>query len=631
MTRTNAIVGITAALAIAAFTWWCIAPRDVTPNLDDTNANVGTPASSHVDRRTTTDRAPDPTAPTDRTLAAANDVLRVRIEGIDRDAPWDARLRLFLEGWETELRTRLHDEAARNVDADGRCSFDLPGWWQHASDRSWQFLAHCDGYHVLDRESHGELDASSELVLRVRPKPRLRGRVVDARGEPHPAVVGIHVLRDGVPIDEPDVTARTAFDGSWSAIVPSASTYVVTARSRVDTGAPDRGSLAARIEPVTEWPKRMAITRVTPSATTTVVPDLVLRDGIAAKRHVRWPDGTPVAGLLVRIAVATDERLAEPAKPTSRDGSFLVTVDPMSTTRLLLGGLDSDGVVGGPFAVDLDPAKTDDIVLPAPVTLHATFSGILAGACVEVENRPRALRLENFTARVLPTTDVRVRIVASERRSAWRTIGPADVGTTIDFEIPQVVAEPPPLLELVTPPERMVAEARIDWRRSDGTTGSTSLRRADETALLGVRLSPGRYDVLVSPTSTGMAGKYLVPFATTVEIGDAPVRIAVPVVYGGKLSITVVDPEGARPAARCRVFDTDGTELRGRFADANTTYATNEGYDDGGELVPDVVNRFHRVLAPGDHDIVVECPGFATHRQRVTIRECEVANVRVRL
>ncbi|HEX6813805.1 MAG TPA: hypothetical protein VF384_19445 [Planctomycetota bacterium] len=560
------------------------------------------------------------------------------MRGLHPKAPWTTTLRLRLDGYDETARQRhVHDDEA-TPDADGRCSFPLPTWYQAVTQT--RLEARDPNYVRLLRHVEGIIDPAHELLLDVQVVAIIEGRVVDKDGRPVPgAGIGAFAIRDGEPTD-PVLAGDTAKDdGRYRLGAPPdvplllvALPFKETRPGRYKTPQ-DLRAMRSDLLPVTK--------RVSGAIGVVGTEDFVLPDATPITGVVRWQNGRPVENATVIV-------LSRPDPLLRISDSYAVHVLP-SGAVLPLAQADTDqqgqfrlpGVEGAAVDVSVRSLPGDAVLLedfptrrctpPRPVELTVTLPITLrvrnAGAAA-----PHAeLDFERTTARagddgelaVVTTRPVRVRATREGLQSPWITLLPESAGTAIDLELRAALTE----VAIEFEGEFRVRNTTIAWRSDDGREGREHLVRDDNSGPFRLFLPPGRYHLSAGPGGGERNGIFLLPVERDVEVGQAPRQLTLPALFGGRFTVHATDSSGLYIGGTCRVVDASGKDVTDRF----TVQA--EGGDIGapGELLPGSPNDFTAILPAGEYLLTFDFRDHGAREHRLVIRPREVAEVRVRL
>jgi len=601
--RSSIVVGAAIALALIAGAYSLRCDGGVEPPRADAPAARADAVLPHAADDATSrpaERNEVQAASSSLALTAAHDAtgptLRVRLLGLDDEAPWTSAVSLDIYG-EDETGREVDDSVEARPDAEGRMSFAVPDWavTRMTNGRLW---ASDPRYLRLRQSWNGGQDVGEEMLVRVFAQATVTGRVVDEQDKPVRAQVTADVPRDAVRSDANNRTTYTRADGTWSLTVPASARLKVAAHA---TNASDRASLL----------EADAVVQARAAATTTV-PDLVLARGSLVTGSVRWIDGEPLAGVLVWLR-RVDGEVTSHAGYTDGQGRFELPAAPGRPVDVLMAT----------FVPDIEsrrtvPGQGVEFRLPRPVVVRARRGGndvddaqIELGAHAILEHDSHGSRRWV----VAPTREIRARATAGRWRSAWRTIGPADAGKTIDLELVAALTE----VAIHLDSEVAVLAAESRWRRPDGREDRDFLSRPASDQPFSTFVEPGRYHVTVEATRDDNARKrgdvFLLPVECDVDVDVAGEQTAVHLaaVFGGRLELAATDADGAPIAARCviagnRACAVQAVELKAAGA---TTWSG--------------------ALPSGTYNLHFELAGHGKRQRTVTIEPRKLARVCVRL
>ncbi len=257
------------------------------------------------------------------------------------------------------------------TDAEGR--FEHPGLGP--AEAHWVILAHTEAS-CSEAVVVSDFDKPVALTLRLKGPGTLRGRVVDARGQPLPRLT-VRLDAEGagtVAIGMTDEHGAFEFD----ALAPA--TYQVNAMARVDRRWRTVGSSAkVPLEPPNE-PAAIVINAVIPASGDSPWP----RRTPAAKRlaitgTVLAPDGTRVDSGIVRVKVEGGRG----ASGAILRGAFEAQVGGSSLSFEVNDARDREGrrIMHAPFSLT---GKSAD---KGPFTLQLGAGGVIAGRVVDDDGK----------------------------------------------------------------------------------------------------------------------------------------------------------------------------------------------------------------------------------------------------
>lgn len=470
------------------------------------------------------------------------------------------------------------------------------------------------------------------VVPDVRVIAELRGRVVDARGQPVAATVTAFCERGGthVSIGATDV----GWDGAWHLrVLPDEALLVVAQPIGHGTATPLPKAPFAPGNPERQ-PKDTNLLPASRPATCKAgnvedVPDLVLADATELHVFALWSDGAPIAGAQVQLLPRDGEALRiEDGSFVHRevDGRVTTTSNTVTDTR---GAASLPMVAGARADVELilpfvsPPARfvqaiTDTAVefrISRPVTLRAMTNGKPAlYASFAVQGWTDAVHTSGETCQIMVDAPLRVRAMRKDRRSPWIDIGPEAAGRTIDLELaPDGLREVRVTLEGVR-----AGYVGLQWRTADGTTDSDEMMWKPGW-WHALWLPPGRCTVRVT---SGLRTE------TVVDVGDDTTAVTIPVRHGAGIVVHAKDDSGWYFAGTCQIVAANGDDVTSTFTMERDLHKVHGAR---GEIVVGGPNRMDRVLPAGEYELHFDILGRGPRSERVTLREGEVTNVRVRL
>jgi hypothetical protein len=453
-------------------------------------------------------------------------------------------------------------------------------------------------YLRLRQSWNGGQDVGEEMLVRVYAQATLTGRVVDEQDRPVKAQVMASVPRDAIEPRGSNPSTWTRADGTWSLRVPASPALQIDAQAT-------NGSEASSLLPAHVVVQARA-------GAATEVPDLVLARASLVTGSVRWLDGEPLAGVLVWLR-RVDGEVTSHAEYTDGQGRFELPAAP---------GRPVD-VIMGTFVPDIEsrrtvPGQGVEFRLPRPVVVRARRGGndaddaqIECGADTILEHDSHGSRSRWVVA---PTREIRARATAGRWRSAWRTIGPADAGKTIDLELVAALTE----VAIHLDSEVAVLAAESRWRRPDGREDRDYLSRPASDQPFCTFAEPGRYHVTVEARSWDDNARkrgdaFLLPLECDVDVAGEQTAVHLAAVFGGRLELAATDADGAPIAARCviagnRACAVQAVELKAARA---TTWSG--------------------ALPSGTYNLHFELAGHGKRQRTVTIEPRKLARVCVRL
>lgn len=626
------------------------APAEPAPTAPAPTAEPTTPTTASSASSAATEPQPPPVVATDSPIAqdptpAPRFVVRLR--GLRADLPWTDSIALYLKA---RTGDRLF-QTSRVV--DGVATFKLPDW--AATDTTTGRIVSDDGNHLPLRFSWDPpFDLTRELVLDVAAAAVLSGRVVDGNGAGVGAARVTVFERSAATPDQELAHTNTTRDGHWRMQVPREGALLVVAAAmvpapqqrpvRAGEEVPDDGALRHDLLPATVNAEAVV-------GRATAISDLALPAADPFAGTVRWHDGRPVARAIVQAAPrgGRELELAQATagmRPPPRlflvrqpDGSVLpaaraVTDDAGRFTlpagaganldvRLMQLDEFGDQILLAPGAVATITDGT--IVLPRPVLVRALRDGeVDTDVAFVVEGHRDAWPGTDGTTQVVPNGPGRVRAMGGTHRSAFRALGLADAGSTVDLELLPLRTA----LVLTLPTEVAIRALVLEWERDDGLSGRERVLPDEGATTVQMPLPPGHYRLVVTAAGISDATRFLLPSEHRVELDEEPVTVALPAVFGGSFRVVASDRSGAFVGGRLLLLDAQGVDRTPGFLPENSP---EERARTVGELVAGGPNRADRVLPPGDYELLGEFDGHGPVRQRVQIRPREVGEVYLRL
>jgi len=601
--RSSIVVGAAIALALIAGAYSLRCDGGVEPPRADAPAARADAVLPHAADDATSrpaERNEVQAANSSLALTAAHDAtgptLRVRLLGLDDEAPWTTAVSLDIYG-EDETGREVDDSVEARPDAQGRMSFAVPDWAVTGMTKG-RLSASDPRYLRLRQSWNGGQDVDEEMLVRVYAQATLSGRVVDEQDKPVRAQVTADVPRDAVRSDANNRTTYTRADGTWSLTVPA------SARLKVAASA-TRGSDALSLLEADVVVQARA-------GATTAVPDLVLARASLVTGTVRWIDGEPAPGVYVWLR-RVDGEPTSCAEWTDGQGRFEL---PAAAGRAV-------DVIMGTFVPDIEsrrtvPGQSVEFRLPRPVVVRARRGGkdaddaqIEFGADTMLEHDSHGSRSRCV---VSPTREIRARATAGRWRSAWRTIGPADAGKTIDLELVAALTE----VAIHLDSEVAVLAAQSRWRRPDGREDRDYLSRRASDQPFCTFIEPGCYHVTVEATSWDDNARkrgdaFLLPLEYDVDVAGGQTEVRLTPAFGGRLELAATDADGAPIAARC-------------FIAGNRACAVQAV-----ELKAAGATTWSGALPSGTYNLHFELTGHGKRQRTVTIEPRKLARVCVRL
>jgi len=219
---------------------------------------------------------------------------------------------------------------------------------------------------------------------------------------------------------------------------------------------------------------------------------------------------------------------------------------------------------------------------------------------------------------------LRVQARHERLQSPWTPIEPRAAGTTIELDLAAALGE----VAIEFEGDFRVRNTVITWRSEDGREGREHLLRDDRSGPFRLFLPAGRYHLTAGPGGGERNGVYLLPCERDVEVGAAPRQITFPAMFGGSFTVHATDSSGLYVGGTCRVVDASGKDVTDRFS-----VRTENGTDKGawGELLPGGPNDFTAILPAGDYLLTFDFRDHGVREHRVSIKQRNVAEVRVRL
>jgi hypothetical protein len=576
-------------------------------------------------------------ATSDPTQPAAASVLRVRLRGLHPKAPWTAPLHLDVDG--RVAGQWLDHDAQATPDAEGRCSLPLPSWYHTATDGKGRIVASDPHYRALQHRWEGTLDPAQELVLDVQVVAIIEGRVVDLRDRAVPAAgICAFAIRDGEPTDPILASAGTDEEGRYRLGAPPDVPLLLVAvpikavkAGRYETPQ-DLTAMRSDLLPVT---RRIACTVGVVSTADFALPDATPITGV-----VRWSNGTPVATAAVGAL---------------RTGRVL-EIGPLAALRVLQGGavqpmtqtetdergqFNLPGMQGTPVdvrvmrlpgALLLDdlPAQTTvppqpcELGVPLPIKLRVLHAGVVVPHA-EIDLERTVTRAgDNGEFAIVTTRPLRAQASHEQLQSPWTEIDPRAAGTTIELELAAALGE----VAIEFEGDFRVRNTVITWRSEDGREGREHLLRDDRSGPFRLFVQPGRYHLTAGPGGGERNGVFLLPSERDVEVGAVPRQITFPSMFGGRFTVLATDSSGLYVGGTCRVVDASGKDVTDRFS-VRAEGRVDQGAP--GELLPGGPNDFTAILPAGDYLLTFDFRDHGAREHRVSIKQRDVAEVRVRL
>jgi hypothetical protein len=499
------------------------------------------------------------------------------------------------------------------------------------------------------------VDPEPEWGIEVQVVANVRGRVQTTSGEPVVAArVTVFARIQGVPSGAPVGRCNTDREGGYQLRVPPEVPLEVVAVAMApallsgltfageDGGVMDCGEMRAELLAASQSIE-VAV------GETRQLPDLVLGEPAFVRGTVRWANGQPVAAALVLGAVAGGCHLDLDATNglrcfpwglaalarvrTGTDGAFALPGLPGGAIELVVPELAGFAIVGDWPRQHAAAPSSQDVVLPMPVTVTVRREGVpVPRARVEIAASrdfvPGSLPLPGLAAGddgvlrfVSQHLRVTLRAEADGMRSPLRVVDPTRE-QSVDLELSLALVE----VAIELRGEVPVRNATCRWARADGMQGNEALLRDDPGQPFRIHLEPGRYALQLGPGSGEHHGRYLLPLEHRIEVAAAPLRVDLPVAFGGRLAVFATDGRGLHIAGRCKVVGPDGRERLLRFLERESGAIGAPG-----ELLAGGANDCAEILVPGEYLLEFEFDEQGSQRQRVTVRAREVVDVRLRL
>lgn len=586
-----------------------------------------------------------PALPSDGATSTKGLQLRVRLRGLHPQAPWAAPLQLRLEARDDSRDQRSPVLAERVPDAQGLATFAVPDWCQTAPRQRCRLEANDANYRPLEFRSESPLDLGNELVLDVQVIAVIEGRVVDEQHEPVAAArVSAFVLRDPLSKASSLVQTNTHADGRFRLPAPPDTPLLLLVtpmlpmpahvRPMARNGAEaDRGQFRSDLLPAS-----LEVTPVVGRATTTG--DLVLRAATTIAGVVHWDDGAPIAGAVVRTLPKTGTRLQLDHGPylqraangalvpgattdTGHDGRFQLPGVPGTAVDVAVDLLHEARTVGS-FQQVVMPGQPADFALPRPIRLRTTDgTAAIPQARIEIEGFEVVVADGDGIAAVVAPRALRVRAASARLRSPWLDVPTSAAGTTVDV----VMTNERLPLAIEFEGDFRVRNTVVTWRRDDGLQGREHLLRDDRGGAFEVFLEPGRYHVTAGPGGGERNGVFLLPVERDVDV-DGPTTLTLPALFGGGFTVMATDSSGVWVGGHCQLHDRSGADHTDHFEVDSGPQKRTGGL---GELLADGVNRFTRILPPGDYELMCDFGPHGAHREIVKVLPREFTEVRIRL
>lgn len=644
----SVLAALAAVLAVAVLgSGWCAPAPDRPPP-----SRVGQPAA----RSNGPAMIPPPASHDDRQAASppplpelSPGVLRVWLRGLHAAAPWTTPLRVEIDG-HGERRAMHGAELLAPVSTDGTATVSLPEWFPSATRRRVLFEARDPNYRPLRHVVDDLRDSSQVITVDVQVIAAFTGRVVDPAHQGVPAArVVAFALRDGRPIDGDVGTTNCRADGTFLLQAPpgvplfllAVPMHQAAGTRRVlgyDGAILDHGLMRADLLPA-------ATTATGFVGAPVALPDIELPAAARITGRVRWLDGEGIAGVLVQATplggtrlslagstfVLRDDagRLAPAATTTTGDGGdFALPAIPAAPCIVQISSLGSrfeHGILPAPAQQQVAAPQEVEFSLPRPARLQVEADGrSVDGASVEIDSGGRYGADRNGVLLVVPTATARVRAMHEQRRSPWRTLGPADAGATIALPLAKDLIE----VAFDFDGEFRVRNTTVQWRRDDGVEGSEHLLRDDRSGPFRVFLEPGRYRLRAGPGGGERNGAFLLPVERDLEVGAERIELRLPAAFGGSFTVLATNRAGLWVGGRCQLIAASGESLPVRFRVQERGDRATGG---DGELLPEGTNACTSVLPAGDYELLCDFGEHGAVRQVFRIRPREVTEVRVRL
>jgi len=279
-------------------------------------------------------------------------------------------------------------------------------------------------------------------------------------------------------------------------------------------------------------------------------------------------------------------------------------------------------------------------MVPSPIALRVVRDGVpVPRAIVQLQEAPGQPSLGVQTNRTdehgemwlqLGSQHVVVVGIDGPRRSAPRTLHPADVGKQFDLALENTLAE----VAIEFTGDQAVRNMKVTWKRADGTGGGTErLQRDASGGPFRIHVEPGAWTLRVGSSEdqrSGGNGLFLLPVERAIDVPPTGLAITLPAAFGGHLHVHATDAAGVHVAGTCRLVDRTGAERSPMFLvwSANHTWGTR---GTPGELKPGGPNECEEILVEGEYTAILDFGSLGVRRENVRIRSREVADLRVRL
>lgn len=619
------------------------AKDETSPTADAASANAASAAPTD----------PSPVAPDlARTSIAATPqpVLKVRLRSLHPLAPWTQPIRIDWEGRDEAQDLWLSHDDGQVPTAD-LATFSLPEWVRTASQQKVRLRLRDPDYAPVDVLRDEALSLDEEFVIDVQVRALLRGRVVDARGEP---VVGARVAafaREAATVVDACLGwTNTRNDGTFTLQAPPGVELFVVAvplglmqmsgmtLTMEGGGISDDGSIRDDLLPSGVE----ASAQVGKAAE--LVP-IVLPDAAPITGTLQFASGKPAGGEVavepfsgvtlalsdsVRVQRLADGRLAPigraPVEATT--GSFVLP--GVAGVRTAVAVVHAEGVV------PLSTLPRTEVVAPAQVALQLPGELLVrvlhgnepaASALLEIEERQgEVLRRrcdENGTLRMFADGRVRMRARDDRAGSSWR-----EIDATREREVVLTLDQPRAEVAIEFAGAFRVRNAKFTFVRDDGTQQVDHGMRDDRSGPFVVHVEPGRYVLHVGAGGGERNGVYLLPQQRELEVGTARMAITLRPEFGGRLQVNVTDARGIRIDGLCRVVASDGSDRTACFLVRD---GSRELSGTPGELLAAGTNELESLLPAGRYALHFDLGARGTFVREVTIAPREVAEVLVRL
>lgn len=620
--------------AVSTWFWWprdAPLPRYTAPNGTVTDGQPQ-PSSANLPNRSTT-HIPLANGK-ERQPGNHQRVLRVQLRGIHGLAPWTAHLRLELKDRTRGQRFEEHNSQSP-VTGDGKCTLELPGWWQPGMSVGVRLSARNDGYRALEYRERGALALNDLLEIDVQAIASVSGQVTDTRGNPvHNARVSAFAMRAGQPFGNSVGATGTDRDGKYRLLAPPDEPILLVAtamkpnlmRWRAMTGVNDSGHFRGDLLPATR-PVQLAMDHPGTAC------NFALPDAESITGRVSWPDDTPIPNARVRFDIGAGTKLSlgynaellwqadgsvlsGGVADVDREGRFKIPTPPGAAATLQLQDIGELRIIGELPKQRVGAAASAELMIPFPVTIRAIHRGQLTPhARVLVHGKLPHRAGPDGTSRILIATDAMVRAELGPLRSPWQSIASSHLEQTIDMVMSNQLVE----VQIEFEGKAPVRNAQFRWKCQDGRQATERLTRGDSSGPFRLWLEPDNYTLRATAGPGERNGTYLLPVERTFSTRDT-LELTLPAEFGGTFKLQVFDQLGRFVAGKCSVRGVDGKE--------RLVHMKN-GSEPG--VFGAETSRCTSVLPPGPYELLIDVDGSGQHKRYVQIKALETTPVVLRL